>query len=148
MLPVPPRFILSIQPILQRDWFGGTLLVRYLFSCLRSCVKLFCLLTCRFIDPLCDDRDYSPTVDGLQLDCCGIPVQRQCLDNAACKAKGLDGMCCPTLDGVFLDCCTAFPNEYQEPGSYDPAPAEATCELNSQCDALGLEGMCWCVQIQ
>lgn len=87
----------------------------------------------------------SPTADGVFLECCGTPVQRDCTANPSCKDLGLDGLCCDTLDGVFLDCCTSVPDTCQVPGSCDVAPAEASCELNKLCDDRNLTGVCWYV---
>ena len=79
------------------------------------------------------------------LDCCvpNLSVEPKCVDNAACAALDLTGLCCPTVDGGFLDCCTTVPDECHPEGACPPFPLDAFCEFNDYCNELGLEGLCW-----
>lgn len=35
------------------------------------------------------------------------PISSQCMDNSACRALDLFGLCCPTREGIMLGCCRA-----------------------------------------
>ena len=43
------------------------------------------------------------------------PISSQCMENSACRALDLIGLCCPTREGIMLGCCRA--NMTQEMGN-------------------------------